>query len=152
MSLLANLWGQWLSRSFALPKCTQTGFTNIILANTLSLATTDPITFQLRLPLCHFFLWTWSSGGIDNYVCCAILVYIAKNIRLYREPSKRTPETATPKIPRGLLALAKEARKYKSAEEFAGTLGISAEDIVWMKAFGSSVEGNTTWKVILLMA
>ena len=76
------------------------------------------------------------------YIFCAILVYMARNIRLYPEPVKTAPGTATPKIPRGLLALAKEARKYKSAEEFTGTLGIPAENIVWMKAFGSSVEGK----------
>ena len=45
-------------------------------------------------------------------------------------------------IPQQLWALAREARKYNNAEEFVGTLGIPEKDILWMKAFGSSVEGK----------
>jgi hypothetical protein len=64
------------------------------------------------------------------------------NIRLYPEAGKTGPGTATARIPQELLALAREARKYDNAEEFSGTLGIPEKDIVWMKAFGSSVEGK----------
>ncbi len=64
------------------------------------------------------------------------------NTRLYPEAVKTGPGTANPKIPQELLALAEEARKYGNAEEFAGTMGIPGKDIVWMKAFGSSVEGK----------
>jgi hypothetical protein len=64
------------------------------------------------------------------------------NLRLYPEGAKTEPGMATARIPQELLALAREARKYRRAEEFAGTLGIPGEDIEWMKVFGSSVEGK----------
>lgn len=41
-----------------------------------------------------------------------------------------------------LKFLALEAKKYNSPAEFAGTLGIPEKDIVWIKIFGSSVEGK----------
>jgi hypothetical protein len=63
-----------------------------------------------------------------------------RNMRLYPEAGKTGPGATTARIPQELLALAREARKYGNAEEFAGTLGIPGKDIVWMKAFGSSVE------------
>ena len=51
-------------------------------------------------------------------------------------------KTAIERIPQELVALAREAKKYNSVEKFAKTLGIAEKDIVWMKAFGSSLEGN----------
>jgi hypothetical protein len=48
----------------------------------------------------------------------------------------------TPKLLKELKFLVAEAKKYKSAEKFAGTLGIPEENIVWIKVFGSSVEGK----------
>jgi hypothetical protein len=48
----------------------------------------------------------------------------------------------TSKIPKELDFLALEARKYKSAEAFADTLGIPEKNIVWITVFVSSVEGK----------
>ena len=45
-------------------------------------------------------------------------------------------------IPKTLILLALEARKYKSADKFVETLGIPEKNIVWIKVFGSSVEGK----------
>jgi len=41
-----------------------------------------------------------------------------------------------------LKPLALEAKKYGSPEAFRETLGILEKDIVWIKVFGSSVEGK----------
>lgn len=56
---------------------------------------------------------------------------------------KQSKHTSTIEgIPEELTLLALEARKYKSADEFVETLGIPEEKIVWIKVFGSSVEGK----------
>ena len=47
-----------------------------------------------------------------------------------------------PKLLKELKFLVLEAKKYDSAEKFAGTLGIPEKDIVWIQVFGSSVEGK----------
>lgn len=52
------------------------------------------------------------------------------------------PQRRDYRIPRELKALAEEAKKYGSAEEFEATLGIPKEHTVWIKVFGSSVEGK----------
>jgi hypothetical protein len=65
-----------------------------------------------------------------------------RNMRSYPEAGKTGPGTATARISQELLALAREAGKYGSADKFAETLGIPEKDIVWMKIFGSSVEGK----------
>jgi len=41
-----------------------------------------------------------------------------------------------------LKFLALEAQKYNSPAEFTDTLGIPEKDIVWIRVFGSSVEGK----------
>lgn len=48
----------------------------------------------------------------------------------------------TKQVPKGLEALAKEAGKYKSAEDFAKTLGVPEDAVKSIKVFGSSVEGK----------
>ena len=45
-------------------------------------------------------------------------------------------------VPKELMALALEAMRYKSAEEFSETIGIPEKHIVWIRVFGSSVEGK----------
>ena len=64
------------------------------------------------------------------------------NNKICSESTEIVTGTAIAEIPQELSALAREARKYGSAEEFTETLGITEEDIIWMKVFGSSVEGK----------
>jgi hypothetical protein len=64
------------------------------------------------------------------------------NNRICSESKESVPETVIVEVPQELLTLGREAGRYSSAEEFAETLGIPEKDIVWMKVFGSSVEGK----------
>ena len=56
--------------------------------------------------------------------------------------NKSKADVTMGKITNELDFLALEVRKYKSAEGFAETLGIPEKNIVWIKVFGSSVEGK----------
>ena len=65
------------------------------------------------------------------------------NSKIFSASKKIVTRPAIAEIPQELDGLAREAGKYNSAEEFAETLGIPEKDIVWMKVFGSSVEGKS---------
>lgn len=51
-------------------------------------------------------------------------------------------ETTKATIPKELRLLALEAKKHNSSEAFLETLGVPEENIVWIRVFGSSVEGK----------
>jgi len=53
-----------------------------------------------------------------------------------------SPKTIKATIPNKLTLLASEVKRYSSVERFLDTLGIPEKDIVWIKVFGSSVEGK----------
>ena len=82
----------------------------------------------------------WLLPKLDSVRLYAMLRHMNSNMN--NKTFSISAETAIKGIPQQLWALAREARKYNSAEEFAGTLGIPEKDILWMKAFGSSVEGK----------
>ena len=60
--------------------------------------------------------------------------------------TKKCSKSINPKlkaaIPKELTLLASEVKKYSSVERFLDTLGMPEKDIVWIKVFGSSVEGK----------
>jgi|GEM_PF-5861132 len=64
------------------------------------------------------------------------------NKHIHTKPRSRKTGTDTGKFSQKHNLLASEARKYKSAEEFLGTLGVPEKDIAWIRVFGSSVEGK----------